>query len=196
MTITEPARADQADDMSFASFMPSLPAYVPEEGPYVPTYADPYASERPPPRMLRWLMPRNPATRAAMRLSLLRLIITTNLLLAIYYLSWRYMHSINWANWWIAVPLLAAETYSFVDTALFCLSMWKVRERGEPPPPPEHALVDVFICTYNEPVELVRTTARAAQAIRYPHITHILDDGARPEMRRVAEEEGVSYRDC
>jgi len=80
-----------------------------------------------------------------------------------------------------------------VDTLLFCVSMWKLRERGEPPPPPEHALVDVFICTYNEPVELVRTTARAAQAIRYPHITHILDDGARPEMRRVAEEEGVDY---
>jgi cellulose synthase (UDP-forming) len=138
-------------------------------------------------------VPRDPAARAAVRLALLRLIIATNLILAIYYLTWRYARSINWVNWWIAVPLLAAETYSFVDTALFCLSIWKLRVRGEPPPPPEHARVDVFICTYNEPVELVRKTARAAQAIRYPHITHILDDGARPEMRKVAEEEGVDY---
>ena len=161
--------------------------------PYVPTYADPYATNKPAPFLLRRLMPRHRATRAAVRLSLMRLIIVTNVVLAIYYLSWRYLHSINWANWWIAVPLLAAETYSFVDTALFCLSMWKLRERGEPPPPLEQARVDVFICTYNEPVELVRMTARAAQAIRYPHITHILDDGARPAMRSVAEEEGVDY---
>ncbi|GEM_PF-181224 len=192
MTVTETVGVEQ-EDTSFTSFMPQIPAYALPEGPYVPTYADPYTSNRPTPRLVRWLVPRDPATRAAVRLSLLRLVITTNLVLAVYYLTWRYARSINWANWWIAVPLLAAETYSFVDTALFCLSMWKLRERGEPPPPPEYALVDVFICTYNEPVELVRKTARAAQAIRYPHITHILDDGARPEMRKVAEEERVDY---
>jgi len=189
MTMTETAWMDQER----TSFAPSIPAYVLPDDPYVPTYADPYAANRPAPLLVRWLVPRDAATRAAWRLSLLRLIIITNLIFAVYYLGWRYLHSINWANWWIAVPLLAAETYSFVDTLLFCLSMWKLRERGEPPPPPEHALVDVFICTYNEPVELVRKTARAAQAIRYPHITHVLDDGARPEMRQVAEEEGVDY---
>lgn len=160
---------------------------------YVPTYTDPYAAASVAPRWLRWALPRNPASRASLRLAVLRLIIIANLLLATWYLTWRYLHSINWANWWIAVPLIVAETYSFIDTGLFCLTMWRLRDRGAPPPALDGARVDVFICTYNEPVDLVRRTARAARNIRYPHTTYILDDGARPEMRQAAEEEGVRY---
>ena len=62
--------------------------------------------------------------------------------------------------------------------------MWRLKVRGEPPPrrPPDPT-VDVLITTYNEPVDLVIATARAAQAIRCPHRTWILDDGSAPEMR-------------
>lgn len=53
--------------------------------------------------------------------------------------------------------------------------------------------VDVFITTYNEPISLVRCTLIAAIAIRYPHKTWLLDDGARPEMQLLANELGCCY---
>ncbi|MCF4119844.1 glycosyltransferase [Antribacter sp. KLBMP9083] len=111
----------------------------------------------------------------------------------LYYITWRWMDSVNWAAWWIAVPLVLAETYGLIDVSLFGLTMWRARRRGEPPAPIEGASVDVLITTYDEPPGLVRATARAARAIRHPHQTWILDDGDRPEMRAVAEELGVGY---
>ncbi len=71
--------------------------------------------------------------------------------------------------------------------------MWRIKRRGEPPLPPVDATVDVFVTTYNEPVDLVVATAEAARRIRHPHTTWILDDGERPEMREAAERLGVGY---
>ncbi|MCW2812028.1 MAG: glycosyltransferase [Friedmanniella sp.] len=109
------------------------------------------------------------------------------------YIVWRWLFSVNWAAWPLAVPLILAETYSFVDGFLFGFTMWRLRERGKAPKPPRGATVDVFITTYNEDVEMVMTTALAAQAIRHPHETWVLDDGARPEMRAAAEAAGIGY---
>ncbi len=107
------------------------------------------------------------------------------------YVAWRWVGSVNWHSWWIAVPLVLAETYSVIDSVLFAIGAWKLRERGEPPTPPSTPVtVDVFITTYNEPIDLVMRTARAAKAISHPHETWILDDGNRPEMRAAAEAEG------
>nr|WP_239029271.1 glycosyltransferase family 2 protein [Pseudonocardia acidicola] len=119
--------------------------------------------------------------------------VVLTLSLGVNYLVWRWLYSVNWANWWIAVPLVLAETYSLIDAFLFGATMWRVRRRGEPPPPPDDATVDVFITTYNEPIELVMATARAAAAIRHPHRTWILDDGGRDEMRAAAAADGIGY---
>jgi cellulose synthase/poly-beta-1,6-N-acetylglucosamine synthase-like glycosyltransferase len=113
--------------------------------------------------------------------------------LGIYYLSWRWLFSVQWSVWWIALPLVLAETYSLVDGLLFSITMWRLKVRGRPPPPPDGATVDVFITTYNEPVDLVTRTARAAVAMHHPHRTWVLDDGARPGMARAAEEAGALY---
>ncbi|MBO3664820.1 glycosyltransferase [Microbacterium sp. NEAU-LLB] len=109
------------------------------------------------------------------------------------YLVWRWGWSLNLAHWWIAIPLVIAETYALIDGALFAVTIWRLKVRGAAPAPPRDATVDVFITTYNEPIELVAATARAAKAIDWPHLTWILDDGARPEMRAVADELGVGY---
>lgn len=109
------------------------------------------------------------------------------------YVVWRWGWSVNWDNWWIAVPLVLAETYALVDGYLFVATVWRRKQRGEAPPPPAGATVDVLITTYDEPVEMVMATARAALAISWPHQTYILDDGARPEMRAAAAEAGVGY---
>jgi cellulose synthase (UDP-forming) len=124
---------------------------------------------------------------------ILRIVALATVILGVNYVGWRWLASINWDAWWIAVPLVIAETYSLIDVALFALTMWKARERPAPPPPLDGVTADVFIATYNEPVDLVATTARAARDIRYPHQTYILDDGDRPEMRRAAAELGVGY---
>ncbi|MBF4162155.1 glycosyltransferase family 2 protein [Nocardioides acrostichi] len=127
------------------------------------------------------------------RLLVIRTIVVVTSLLGLNYVGWRWLASVNWSAWWIAVPLVIAETYSLVDSLLFGLGMWRLRERGEPPRAPEGHTVDVFITTYNEPLDLVMTTARAAQAIRYPHRTWILDDGNRTELRESAESEGIGW---
>ncbi|ARJ04136.1 cellulose synthase [Cnuibacter physcomitrellae] len=127
------------------------------------------------------------------RLVLLRIVVVLVVLLGANYIAWRWLFSLNWDAWWIAVPLIAAETYSFIDVCLFGMTMWRARTRPDPGPPPAEATVDVFIATYNEPVDLVMTTAVAAKRIRFPHQTWILDDGARPEMAARARAEGIGY---
>lgn len=123
----------------------------------------------------------------------MRLLILVTTLLGVNYIVWRWLASVNWAAWWIAVPLVIAETYSVIDSQLFGLTMWRLLRRNAPPPPPEGATVDVFITTYNEPIEMVMETAAAAQRIRYPHTTWILDDGARDELAAAARQQGVGY---
>jgi cellulose synthase (UDP-forming) len=131
--------------------------------------------------------------RRQFRLGIIRVLVVVSLVLAAYYAQWRWTSSIKWETWFIAVPLVLAETYSLVDSFLFGVTVWRLKERGPAPPPPEGATVDVFITTYNEPIEMVAATARAAKRIGYPHRTWILDDGAREEMRLAAQAEGVGY---
>ena len=127
------------------------------------------------------------------RLVLLRIFAVGTVILGLNYLAWRWVFSLNWHAWWIAVPLVVAETYSLIDVCLFGLTMWNARTRPAPPDAQAGLTVDVFITTYNEPVGLVVETARAAKGIRYPHTTWILDDGARVEMQDAAADLGVGY---
>src|SRR5687767_4307849 len=124
---------------------------------------------------------------------LLRVLIAGTLAAGGYYLFWRYTASVNWTVWPLALALLLAETYTYLDAWLFGLTLWRLKRRPPPGPPPPDASVDVFITCYNEPVDLVRRTVRAAVQLRYPHHTYVLDDGASPAMRRMAEEEGAGY---
>ncbi len=127
------------------------------------------------------------------RLLFMRLVASANIAAATVYLTWRFAASVNPAAIVLSVLLLVAESYGFVDTLLFAATMWKPRRRT-PPEPIEGASVDVFITTYNESADLVRLTAAAAVAIDWsPLKVHILDDGARDEMRDLASELGCGY---
>src|SRR4051794_31779782 len=127
------------------------------------------------------------------RLVIVRLVAVATLLLGIAYLGWRWLFSLNVDALGIAVPLALAETYSLIDVAFFALTVWRVRRRPRPPAPPQDWTVDVFIATYNEPIDLVLGTVEAAKRIRYPHRTWVLDDGNRPELRAASTEAGVGY---
>ncbi|HEY8702545.1 MAG TPA: glycosyltransferase [Arthrobacter sp.] len=122
-----------------------------------------------------------------------RLVVVLTAILGLNYVAWRWTASLNWDAWWISVPLVLAETYSLIDVLLFGVTVWKLKLRKGAPEAPRDATVDVFITTYNEPLDMVMTTALAAQRIRHPHSTWILDDGARPELKRLAEQHGLGY---
>jgi cellulose synthase (UDP-forming) len=124
---------------------------------------------------------------------LLRVAALLTVLLGVNYTAWRWLASVNWDAWWIAVPLVVAETFSLIDVGLFALTMWRWRERPPPPPPAADATTDVLITTYDEPVDLVMRTALAARDIRFPHSTWVLDDGSRPALERAVRDAGIGY---
>jgi len=127
------------------------------------------------------------------QLTLVRVLAVLVVAFGLVYVGWRWTASVPWAAWFIAVPLLLAETYSFGESLLYALTMWNSRRRRPAPVAPAGRTVDVFIATYNEPLEMVLTTAIAARDMTYPHETWILDDGDRPDFRRAAELVGVGY---
>lgn len=86
----------------------------------------------------------------------------------------------------------AVELIGFVWGIIFLLSVLRISKPQTLPVKPGIA-VDVFIPTYNEPVDIVRRTVVAALRISYPHETWLLDDGNRAEMRAMAEELGCRY---
>lgn len=65
-----------------------------------------------------------------MKLALTRLLVILTLLSGTVYVTWRWGYSVNWDNWWIAVPLVLAETYALVDAYLFGVTMWRMKVRG------------------------------------------------------------------
>jgi cellulose synthase (UDP-forming) len=144
------------------------------------------------PDLLGWLVGDDLARRAAVKTRIVQVLIAVNLLLGTRYILWRSYDSVNWALWPLGLALLVAEIFSYTDSVLFGMNMWRVRHRGEPSPPLPGLTVDVFITTYNEPVALVLETATAALEIRYPHKTWVLDDGDRPEMRQACERIGAT----
>jgi cellulose synthase (UDP-forming) len=135
---------------------------------------------------------------------------TSALALGAWYLFWRWTDSLNPDALAFSIVVAAAETLSFVGATLFLLSLWRIEDPPERPPPrtvqdvrdepvePDRPLrVDVFITTLDEPVELVRDSVQAALRLTYPHPLTlrvlVLDDGRRPGMREMALAEGVGY---
>ena len=123
----------------------------------------------------------------------LRALIVLSAALGINYVAWRWLFSMNWSAWWIAVPLVVAETYSLIDSLLFGVTMWRLKRRPPPPPPPADATVDIYIATFDEPLSMVMDTVEAAQRITFPHTLWILDDGKRPTLAEAAAARGVGY---
>lgn len=133
-----------------------------------------------------------------------------NLVAGAIYISWRWTSSLNFDALWFAIPLVVAETCAYFGLILFTANLWTTRDYPRCPPPcsitdcvregeaeERPVAVDLFIATYNEDEELVRLSIQDAKRVTYPRpvdfAIHILDDGRRPTMRAVCEEEGVGY---
>ncbi len=137
---------------------------------------------------------------------------TISLTCGAWYIVWRWGWSLNPDALWFAIPLVVAETFAYLGMVLFVFNLWKTQDYAEQRPPnsiieclasadapdiPRPIRVDIFVATYNEDPELVRLTLRDAKRVRYPHPIelkiHVLDDGRRPRMQQVADEEKVGY---
>ena len=163
-------------------------------------YFDRFEQRRPP----------EPLPHSPSRELLYQFLATISLVLGAWYLWWRWTESLNPEALWFAIPLVLAETLAFFGLILFTINLWRVQDYPVLPPPasirdcvddpsaPDRpVIVDVFFTTYNEDLEIVQRGVRDAKAMRYPHPIdlriHVLDDGRRPEMRAMADEEGVGY---
>ncbi len=110
------------------------------------------------------------------------------------YIGWRYVDTINLSVWYIALPLIIAETHNVFGLLLFTLALWDID--SSPPWRPidsTHLRVAVLIPTFNEPEEVLLPTIAGALAMQLDHETWVLDDGKRPEVQRLAVEMGAHY---
>jgi cellulose synthase (UDP-forming) len=118
------------------------------------------------------------------------------------YLYWRFTATIG-GEWSVdavlGAILLAAELYACAMLILaYAQSVAGLRRRPVPLPDDlaDWPTVDVFIPTYNEPLEIVRATVLAARAMDWPKEklrVYVLDDGRRDAFREFAAEAGVGY---
>jgi cellulose synthase (UDP-forming) len=118
------------------------------------------------------------------------------------YIWWRSTQTLSFGSpleFILGIGLYMAELYAWVVLALgFLQTIWPLHRpaialRG---PLATLPIVDVYVPTYNESLDIVRTTVFAAMAMDYPHDrfrVFILDDGRRPEFRDFARSAGCGY---
>jgi Glycosyltransferase like family 2/PilZ domain len=108
------------------------------------------------------------------------------------YLTWRIGWSGTGASPVAFGMLLATEVYGLWALGMLTWLSWS-RQPAKRPAISERHSVDVYVCTYDEPVEVVLATLAGARALTYPHTTYLLDDGRRPEMAELARISGARY---
>jgi len=129
--------------------------------------------------------------------------------LGVWYLYWRWTASLNEEAMIFSVAIASAETMAFLGTLLFFFNIWDEEDTELGALPTARAdlglqgegdiQVGVFITTFDEDVELVRYSVKAALQLEVPkHVNlqiYVADDGRRPAMRDMAQSLGVGYFD-
>ncbi|MFN3447807.1 MAG: UDP-forming cellulose synthase catalytic subunit, partial [Roseococcus sp.] len=125
-----------------------------------------------------------------------------SMVVSLRYFHWRLTETLDFAGFWqtfLGTGLVLAEFYAIVVLVLsYFQLLWPLERKPVPLPedPDEWPTVDVFIPTYNEPLDVVRPTVFAALALDWPAEklrVHLLDDGRREEFRRFCAEVGCNY---
>jgi len=119
---------------------------------------------------------------------------------AIRLIVWRLLYSLDLSsplNALFSLALFWAELYGafvFLLVSIQNLSLTRDDVSLETPDPAYQPTVDVFVCTYNEPLDIVRRTVAGAMHIDYSNKrVHLLDDGRRDEMLKLAMDLGCNY---
>ena len=117
------------------------------------------------------------------------------------YLFWRLNHTLPQTlepNTLLAWAYLAIEMLALAEGCLFWLCLSRTTEQASPPPPVpwpgELPQVEIWIPTYNEPLEVLEKSILAALAVAYPRLkVRVLDDGVRPWLRDQCQAWGVEH---
>lgn len=140
------------------------------------------------------------ALLASGRASLRLVVILLSVCASARYIWYRATETLAWElslDGLTAVLLFSAEFYAFV--VLLCGYFQTAITRRRVPVPfdasrPDLPLVDVYVPSYNEDLDLLHDTLAAAKAMDYPRMeVYLLDDGRRPEARALAESLGCRY---
>ena len=134
-----------------------------------------------------------------------RLVIGILLLLAIRYIAWRSLSTLNLAdplNGVFSLGLFFLEMLVLTSASIQLFLMLNIKDRCREADRNSIAViegkftpsVDIFIPTYNEPTFILRRTIIGCQALDYPNTTiYLLDDTRRPQMKALATELGCEY---
>lgn len=133
------------------------------------------------------------------------------LAIALRYLWWRYVDTVlpypdDDPNFYWVWFLFIVELLAFTEIFLFLVTMSRYADRSVEAdrleaasatwPEDDWPAVDVFIPTYDEPIDVLERTIVGALALDYPSHklkVYVLDDKRRDWLRRYCEEKGALY---
>lgn len=122
-----------------------------------------------------------------------------------YYLVWRVVAgTVDLRAWYLGFALLIVEVFALYQLTLALMRIRTDRHLALTDDELHRAFaacslerecvtVDVMIPTYDEPLEVLLQTIRAARDIEYPHETYVLDDGDRDWLSECCMSEHVHY---
>jgi cellulose synthase (UDP-forming) len=118
------------------------------------------------------------------------------------YLFWRAVYTIPLNFGYISIVfgvlLFIAEFVGFIESVIFYVTVWDTKTPSTPKVNNrEFPHVDIFIATYNEPVELLYKTIIGCKNMDYPDKTkvhiYICDDGKRDELKKLCMRLNIGY---
>ena len=131
-----------------------------------------------------------------------KLLIFTNAIISILYILWRVttIPTNNFISFILGITLYSAELLGLISFLIFQFLFTKKYKLipkslkdfkdGQVP------TVDVLICTYNEPLELLKKTIVASKNLNYPKDkfkVYVCDDGKRNELKELCKLYDVNY---
>jgi len=126
------------------------------------------------------------------------LLLLLSVLAQVRYLLWRGIFTLDTATavgLAVTLTLYLAECYGLLQNIFFTHQTARPRRRI-PPEPTVFPTVDFFVPIVNEPLEILRRTLVGCLAQDYPSekvFVHVLDDGRREEVRKLADALGCNY---
>jgi len=132
------------------------------------------------------------------------LLVIVLLTFTLIYLTWRMIFTINKKDGPLPiicnVMLLVVETVGFFETCVLYIDLLKSKKNPLPTiEDDEFPEVDIFIATYNEPVDLLKKTINGCKHLSYPDQSKVhiwlCDDGRRISMKNLARDMNVGYFD-
>ncbi|WP_198366253.1 UDP-forming cellulose synthase catalytic subunit [Roseomonas sp. KE0001] len=129
-------------------------------------------------------------------------LVALSCLVSMRYVYWRLTETLDYSGYigtFLGTGLLLAEMYAVIALLLsYFQQLWPLERKPVPLPanPEQWPTIDVFIPSYNEPLEVVKPAVFGALSMDWPPEkmnVYILDDGRREDFRKFAEEIGCGY---